>query len=104
MIRILINACLADNAEKVADLIAHVKRHTRELRRRHRAKLLDEGPPRRSAAAPHPEPTDGALTAAEDTPRLGLHPVQQRADGHFRHGDREHPLAAEPAAELAGTA
>ena len=85
-------------------LVAVAQGHAGELRRRHRPELLDERPPLVLPGAAHPEPADRALAAAEHAPRLGLHPVQQRAHGHLGHGHGEDPLAAEAAAELARAA
>src|SRR6185503_5078487 len=80
------------------------QRDARELRRGHRPELLDERPPLVVAGPAHPEPADRALAAAEHAPRLGLHAVEQRADGDLWHGDGEDALAAKAAAELARAA
>src|SRR5262249_32040322 len=86
------------------DLVALAERDSGELGRGERPELLDEGSPAGLPGAPSPEPADRTTTPADHAPRLGLHPVEERADRHLGHRDDEDALAAEPAPELAGPA
>src|SRR5579884_1182674 len=82
-------------------LVPRAQRHPGELRRRSGAERLHERLPLRLARPPNPQPSDRTRPAAEHPPRLGLHPVEQRAHRHLRDEHGEGPLAAEPAAKLA---